>query len=113
MKMYAIVTKVTQIETRNKKDGSGTYEYADLTLQLYDKDAKPGVHADYTGINALPDQVRFDAVRDRAVALNDQKFAVGEVCIIEVAAYVNRYGTNEMKVVSVERYEANQPTPRP
>ena len=112
-KIYANVIAMTKLETRTKKDQSGTYEYADLTLQLYDVNGNPSTHKVYdwrTGnlLREEPDVIIYDCVRDSAVALSQQGFAIGEIVLVEINAGRSQYGRNEIKVMSVEHQQ-----PRP
>ena len=117
MKIYAQICAVTPLETRTKKDGSGTYEYADVTLQVYDKDCHPGTHARYdwrTGdkLGDQPDVIRYDAVRDEAKRLAADGWQPGTVVVADIDVSVNQYGHNEVTVRGIERYQqSNQPRP--
>ena len=116
-KMYAQVVSKTKLEIRTKKDGTGTYEYADLSLQPFGFDGQPMTHErwdGYTGqsLGSMPDTIRFDAIRERAKQLEANNYQVGETVIIDVRMMVNRFGTNEVTVVSIQRYQ-QQPAPQP
>lgn len=112
-KLYANIIAMTKLENRTKKDGSGQYEYADLTLQLYDINGDPSTHKvfDWRTGNLLkeePDVIVYDCIRENAVALSQQGFAVGDIVIAEVNAGRSQYGRNEIKVTGVEHQQ-----PRP
>lgn len=117
-KVFALVIATTKLENRTKKDGSGQYEYADLTLQLYDKDANPSTHKVFdwrTGalLKEEADVIVYDCVRDSAIALSQQGFAVGEIVIAEISAGRSQYGRNEIKVTNVEHQQPRPNTVAP
>ena len=108
--MYAMVVATTPLENRTKKDGSGTYEYADLSLQPYDVNGQPMTHErfdGYTGqsLGQMADVIRYDAVRERAKALSAENFQVGETVLVNVSMRLSQYGRNELTVLSVQRYQ--------
>lgn len=111
MKIYGSVVRVTPLTSRTKKDGSGQYDYAAIDFQLFDFQNQPGVHPDYTGINALPDTVRYDGIHEHAHAVNSLNAQTGEIFVLDVAMYTNKFGNNETKVRLVERYQ--QPAQQP
>ena len=117
-KVYANIIAMTKLENRTKKDGSGQYEYADLTLQLYDKDANPSTHKVFdwrTGalLKEEADVIVYDCVRDSAVALSQKGFAIGEIVIAEISAGRSQYGRNEIKVTNVEHQQPRPNTVAP
>ena len=112
-KVYANIIAMTALENRTKKDKSGDYEYADLTLQLYDINGNPSTHKVYdwrTGqlIKEEPDVIVYDCIRNAAVELSQKGFAVGEIVIVDITAERSQYGRNEIKVTGVEHQQ-----PRP
>lgn len=109
-KIYAQVIGMTPLETRTKKDGSGQYEYADLTLQLYDVNGQPSTHKVFdrnTGqlLKEAPDVIVCDRIREGATSLSQQGFAVGEIVLIDIIAERSSYGRNEVRVTSVEHQQ--------
>ena len=117
-KMYAQVVGKTNLETRTKKDGTGTYEYTDLSLQPFGIDGQPMTHERWDGLTgqslgATADIIRFDAIRERAKQLAADNYQVGETVIIDVRMMVNRYGTNEVTIASIQRYQQQQAAPQP
>lgn len=118
-KFFASVVAITPLETRTKKDNTGTYEYADLSLQLFDADGKPSVHERfdaYTGTRLEPqaDILRFDCVRERAQALAAEKYQVGETVVVNISMRLNQYGRNEVSILNVQHYQPQQaPQPQP
>lgn len=116
--MYAQVVGKTKLEIRTKKDGTGTYEYADLSLQPFGLDGHPMTHErfdGYTGqsLGTMPDTIRYDAIRERAKQLEAENFQVGETVIIDVRMMVNRFGTNEVTIAGIQRYQQQQAAPQP
>lgn len=115
-KIYAIVTKVTPLETRNKKDNSGTYEYADLDLQPYDASNQPMSHQTWDWQTGQPrepqaDIIRYDCIRDKAKELQQQNYQVGEVVLLDISIAPNRYGHTEITVMNVQRVQQQTQQP--
>ncbi len=111
-KLYALVTKVTPLEKRARTKGTGEYDYADLTLQPYDMEGHPMTHTLYDGLTGearqLPDEVRYDAIHEKAQQLQQMNYQVGETVIIDLSMYINQYGRIETRVVRVDRYQQPQ-----
>lgn len=117
-KMYAVVVAVTPLENRTKKDGSGQYEYAAISIQPLDINGKPMTHERFDGftgqsLGEMPDTILYDCVRERAKALAADNYHVGETVVVNVSMYHNQYGRNELTVLGVQRYQQQQPTPQP
>jgi len=113
-KFYANVVGKTPLETRQKKDGSGSYEYADVTLQLYDLNGQPSTHQTFdwrTGEAKTPeaDCIRYDAIREAAHQLNNLNLQVGEIVIADIMVEPNKYGRNEVTVRSIARQQPQGP----
>ena len=113
-KFYANVVGKTPLETRQKKDGSGSYEYADVSLQLYDMNGQPSVHQTFdwrTGEAKTPagDIIKYDAIREAAHQLNNLNLQVGEIVIADIMVEPNKYGRNEVTVRSIARQQPQGP----
>lgn len=112
--IYSRFVSVTKLETRQKKDGSGTYEYADATLQLYDLQGKPSTHQTFdwrTGEPKAPaaDIIRYDAIREQAVELDRMNLQPNEIVIADIMTEITRYGRNEITVRSLMRQQPTGP----
>lgn len=111
-KFYAKVINITPLETRTKKDGSGTYEFAALDLQPYDAQSMPMTHETWdwqTGQSRgqQPDIIRYDCVREKAKELQAQNFQTGETVYVETAISPNKYGHTEVNVLMVQHVQAD------
>lgn len=112
-KIYATVTNVTPLETRVKKDNSGTYEFCCIDLQPYDANNQLMVHQTWdwqTGQAREPqaDIIRYDAIREKARELQQQNYQVGELVLVDLAIAPNRFGHTEVNVMSVQRAQQQQ-----
>jgi hypothetical protein len=113
-KFFCNVVGKTPLETRQKKDGTGSYEYADVSLQLYDMNGQPSVHQTFdwrTGEAKTPagDTIKYDAIREAAIQLNNLNLQIGEIVIADLMVEVNRFGRNEITVRSVARQQPQGP----
>lgn len=112
-KLYAKVVNASPVETKTRKDGSGTYPIAFVDLQPYDVDGQPMTHIYYdpeTGAaRTIADMVRYDAIHEKAQELASMNYQPGETVVIDLSLRVNQYGRVDSKVVKLERYQQPQP----
>lgn len=113
-KFFALVKSTTPVETRTKKDGSGTYQYADATLQLYDKDALPSINKIFDrwsgeSLGEEPDLIVYNAFYEKALALDEMRLQPNEIVIVDLSVFQNKFGNNEIKVLKIERQQPQGP----
>lgn len=115
-KIFAKIVAMTPMESRQKKDGSGTYEYMDLSMQPYDFNKQPMVHElfdRFTGQKKqYADIICHKVFRDDAKALAAANYQIGEVVQLDISIRVNQYGNTEVSVLNIQSV-SRQPQPQP
>lgn len=123
MQIYARVHKTTATEQRpysEKSNRQGTYRYADVQLQLFDKNAQPGTHTRYNALTGEPHQepdvIRCHAIHDGADAMTQmwqsRGIQEGDIVIADVTFSLSPYGHNEVQLHELTKYQPSQ-TPQP
>lgn len=114
-KIYAKIVSMTTMENRQKKDGTGTYEYMDVSLQPYDFNKQPMVHElfdRFTGQKKqYADIICHKVFRDDAKALSAAGYMIGDVVLLDISIRVNQYGNTEVSVLGIQPVN-RQPQPQ-